>query len=1139
MAQDIFEQLHSAVMQAESRGQRYDKKGNLLTSPKGAQGEMQVMPKTQRDPGYGVVPAKGDNPDEIARVGRDYLKAMVDKYGDTQKALMAYNWGPGNTDNWLASGADPKKVPAETRGYVSSIMSSLGGTKQQRVKAASADVAPVEKSVVKSEAPAATPAVASRMGTGYQAALALAYLGDDEEEADKQAKEDRGPSAAELMADHKSVNALEGLDLGYTSPFEQPKVQKLAHGGVVYREEGSPEEGEQSALPDMEHMEAPRVHAFKNAGKMGIGDREIQNMMIGLGMDNALVSMNLANMKQGEKENLAQSLMAAYRKQMGDVNLNANMIRPVDAPPGVYMGALSAGIPVGNRDQVMLGVNGMRTPDESRITGYNLGYSGEVGPGRLNAMMMQPKGGSNRSYQIEYQIPLKANGGIVHRAEGSPEAGEVKEPWLPQVSSYSELTAQDMYPGQGGQFDQRDAARHMLAAGTLARKYGPGTAEFLGNAHEIATSPLRYIGSKLGISQMPADYAQDLHNNKLGIELAARSKSQKELEDLVMQMAEQHRLQQTAGKPWTGKPVRRGDGSPETGEIGPAFGNPNIQRQGAKARALAAQRDVNTLPDPKTYAAVSGFMGTPFEQQGWSVFHPNRQGIEKAADAGFYTGVGAQIAPVAAPALKGAAKIVGSGLNERMLSGQSLTPGFNTPAPINFAIKEPGGYFLHNRYEGMDDIDSFLKNFAGVKKDDESPLNQWMYKRYGNYMRGQMGTEMDPFVKGADAGKVFHFMDNTGKVHMPQYAEHAPYLREKAGLPMGGFAKTSKGQDMETAIDTSLSPVAVGDVSDRSLTEHMMKLRDKDPSAPVYEVLHEELDDVLKPTELRQSLRTMMKDKTLPPEYQLTEDQLKKMSLLDASEKVAQFDKYVVARDEEIRMRAAESVPVFKQYDDGSKWLAPEDTLEDAASKEYVLQTGKHAGWCTERESNCTSYGGGDNRLFILADKEGKPLVQINKEEMVPGVDIWLKYGMDPKQGEALREEYMIHQLEQMPDYQQWAKANSRVAIGEIKGRNNNMRLTGDELQKARDFVRSGTWDSVGEIENVGLTDLRDEVYKAGKATDLAPIENEAKRKFGTIYLTDDELNQIKPMLDESSGAASFKTGGSVERVSDDNRRYL
>jgi soluble lytic murein transglycosylase-like protein len=106
------------IMQKESRGQRYGRDGQLLTSPKGAQGEMQVMPGTSRDPGYGVKAARDGSPDELARVGRDYASALLERYGDPKLAAIAYNMGPGATDKWLAAGADPSKLPKETQGYV-------------------------------------------------------------------------------------------------------------------------------------------------------------------------------------------------------------------------------------------------------------------------------------------------------------------------------------------------------------------------------------------------------------------------------------------------------------------------------------------------------------------------------------------------------------------------------------------------------------------------------------------------------------------------------------------------------------------------------------------------------------------------------------------------------------------------------------------------------------------------------------------------------------------------------------------------------------------------------------------------------------------------------------------------------------
>jgi hypothetical protein len=142
-----------------------------------------------------------------------------------------------------------------------------------------------------------------------------------------------------------------------------------------------------------------------------------------------------------------------------------------------------------------------------------------------------------------------ANGGPVrgYQKGGTVKKPEVKTPYLFSVPTYSETVAYEMYPGQLGQNDQRDAARHMLAAGTLSRKYGPKTAEFLGKAHEFTTSPLQAVKSMF-TGKMPADYGMDTHNNRFGAELGQRAKSQAELEDLVQAEAERASRTQTPDK---------------------------------------------------------------------------------------------------------------------------------------------------------------------------------------------------------------------------------------------------------------------------------------------------------------------------------------------------------------------------------------------------------------------------------------------------------------------------------------------------------------------------------------------------------------------------------------------------------------
>jgi len=128
----VLPRMAQITAYTESRGRDRDKGGNIVTSPKGAQGSMQVMPGTNTDPGFGVKPAADSTDAERARVGKDYLAAMMSRYGnDPAKAWAAYNAGPGRLDAVLA---DPKKrgnwiayVPKETQDYVRANMAALGG----------------------------------------------------------------------------------------------------------------------------------------------------------------------------------------------------------------------------------------------------------------------------------------------------------------------------------------------------------------------------------------------------------------------------------------------------------------------------------------------------------------------------------------------------------------------------------------------------------------------------------------------------------------------------------------------------------------------------------------------------------------------------------------------------------------------------------------------------------------------------------------------------------------------------------------------------------------------------------------------------------------------------------------------------
>jgi len=107
---DLSPALLEALVWQESRWRAQ------AVSPKGARGLAQLMPGTARE--LGVNP---DDPFANLEGGARYLREQLDRFdGDVEKALAAYNAGPGRV--MAANG-----VPAirETQNYVASVMGRL------------------------------------------------------------------------------------------------------------------------------------------------------------------------------------------------------------------------------------------------------------------------------------------------------------------------------------------------------------------------------------------------------------------------------------------------------------------------------------------------------------------------------------------------------------------------------------------------------------------------------------------------------------------------------------------------------------------------------------------------------------------------------------------------------------------------------------------------------------------------------------------------------------------------------------------------------------------------------------------------------------------------------------------------------
>lgn len=128
---EVEENFIFAVIKAESNFEEE------AVSHKEAIGLMQIMEETAIDVAnkYGIEINRQNAKEEIRKVenniqiGTRYLKVLLDRYGNKEIAVAAYNAGIGTVDNWIEKGmiqkdgSDIEKIPyKETNNYVRKIL---------------------------------------------------------------------------------------------------------------------------------------------------------------------------------------------------------------------------------------------------------------------------------------------------------------------------------------------------------------------------------------------------------------------------------------------------------------------------------------------------------------------------------------------------------------------------------------------------------------------------------------------------------------------------------------------------------------------------------------------------------------------------------------------------------------------------------------------------------------------------------------------------------------------------------------------------------------------------------------------------------------------------------------------------------
>jgi hypothetical protein len=326
--------IAEVALSQESGGRRLGADGQLLTSAKGAQGEMQVMPDTQANPGFGVRPAAlgpdgKPTPDEIARVGVDYIAAMQQRYGgDAAKTLAAYNAGPGTLDAAIAAHGDDwlSHMPEETQKYVASGVKKLG---DGNVAHAAQDPDVVDAARVHLAQRAVTEHLPD-----HPEAFAELQRATDAVSRGPVAEAMPDPARVDLEGQLRTIEAQRAAALTESSGLAEPGAIRQARQELKVHESQAPDTSDAAV-----QVRAYEIQALSRNGLLKTAQKQAQDEIAQLRADHEATTQRLQSIIEGDaRAQRAIQSLAELDRQHAEISdklqsLPLTSVRPAELRP--------------------------------------------------------------------------------------------------------------------------------------------------------------------------------------------------------------------------------------------------------------------------------------------------------------------------------------------------------------------------------------------------------------------------------------------------------------------------------------------------------------------------------------------------------------------------------------------------------------------------------------------------------------------------------------------------------------------------------------------------------------------------------------------------------------------------------------
>jgi len=443
------------------------------------------------------------------------------------------------------------------------------------------------------------------------------------------------------------------------------------------------------------------------------------------------------------------------------------------------------------------------------------------------------------------------------------------------------------------------------------------------------------------------------------------------------------------------------------------------------------------------------------------------------------------------------------------------------PQPLTIS-KEPGGQWIGGKFGGVEQVVNRYKQMGDATPEKQA-VNNWLDTTLTKYMKRDFGTEKDPVRILMEEGITHH--ENPEAIEAAGFFGDPSWLlqrRKQYGMPENLISKNVLAKKWESGADKMIGTSSAEELIKRHpyavemLSENPW-IKKVDPKTKIHffdtglggEINFRHLTD-----ELHNSL---LENSNLPQSLKLRPESLSRMSVPQAVQHVHKINEWRKDNRAESNLEKSinSAVHLHKDYPDSNlAWYeikhpamtadeqaalrdADLESIEDApeslqskykALEEALQYEGDTMGHCVGGYAD--DVASGNSRIFSLRNKRtGEPHVTI--EATAPQM-----------RGGQSAEQYR----------------NTPFDIAQIKGKG-NAKPVSKYIPFVQDFVKSGKWGDVGEIENADLIHV---------GNVLTPKERDDLRKQGHEvgdYVSKEDLIRFKS---PPTGSVVRKAGGGL-----------